>query len=175
MKFYFFSDGQYFGRDREDMTCPNCSNDIKTMTKTKRGNCVMLSSIMSLIFPCMALVCCLPSCHDVVHQCPDCKMVLGKYLHGYWNGPIDDPSIEEESSHTSCNPCGMCWGYSITPYKPDSCSANWFLGQDYVPSQHWSNEYNAPPCYLEPSKLEAIINKWPYGDSSRFDGMESRL
>ena len=149
------------------MTCPNCSNDIKTMTKTKCGSCVYFISIFSLIFPCMALACCLPSYHDVVHQCPDCKIVLGRYLNGYWNGPI---SIDGESFPTSCDSC-MCWGHNQDPYKSDSCTANCLLGQEYVPSQHWSNEYNAP-CNLEASESEAIINKWPYGYSSRFEDME---
>ena len=151
------------------MTCPNCSNDIKTMTKTKCGGCVIcVIAPMSLIFPCMALACCLPSYHDVIHQCPDCKMVLGRYLNGYWNGPMSIDGEYGESVPTSCDPC-MCWGQD--PYKPDSCTANCLLGQEYVPSQHWSNEYNAP-CNLEPSESEAIINQWPYGDSSRFEDME---
>ena len=68
----------------------------------------------------------------------------------------------------------MCWEHNQDPYQPDSCTANCLLGQNYAHSQHWSNEYNAP-CNLEETEAKAIINKWPYGDSSRFDGMESRL
>jgi len=61
--------------------CVKCGFQGMTRVKEKFGKGAMvLSSLLfvTLLWPCLALVCCSKSCKDYIHECPRCKHIVGK-------------------------------------------------------------------------------------------------
>ncbi|XP_072930513.1 LITAF domain-containing protein [Epargyreus clarus] len=65
------------------MICPSCHAEIDTETKTKPGLIAMVSGAIIFILGCFCgcclIPCCIESCMDVHHSCPNCSAYLGRY------------------------------------------------------------------------------------------------
>ncbi|XP_069104541.1 cell death-inducing p53-target protein 1 homolog [Argopecten irradians] len=62
--------------------CPHCRADIMTSTTYTTGNLAWLAFIFMFIFGfwlCCFIPFCLDGCKDVVHNCPNCGGVVGRY------------------------------------------------------------------------------------------------
>lgn len=64
-------------------TCPNCGLNIETVTRTEPGLIAYLSGALIFLFGfwcgCCLIPCCIDSCMDVHHSCPNCKAYIGRY------------------------------------------------------------------------------------------------
>lgn len=71
-----------FGELPMVMDCPVCQARITTKTERVNGNLTYLACGGLCLFGCW-LCCCFPFCmdsmQDVVHRCPSCSSILGKY------------------------------------------------------------------------------------------------
>ncbi|XP_021348900.1 cell death-inducing p53-target protein 1 homolog [Mizuhopecten yessoensis] len=62
--------------------CPHCHADIMTSTTYTAGNLVWISFILMFFFGfwlCCFIPFCVDGCKDVVHNCPNCGAVVGRY------------------------------------------------------------------------------------------------
>nr|BAN20724.1 conserved hypothetical protein [Riptortus pedestris] len=75
--------GAHVGPDPMSMQCPNCHMTIETSTKTEPGLIAYISGVLIFLFGfwcgCCLIPCCIDSCMDVHHTCPNCKAYLGRY------------------------------------------------------------------------------------------------
>jgi len=71
-----------FSEQPQVMDCPFCQARISTRTEKMSGNLTYLACFGLFLFgcwPCCCIPFCLDSMLDVVHKCPNCSSVLGKY------------------------------------------------------------------------------------------------
>ncbi|KAI1710780.1 LITAF-like zinc ribbon domain-containing protein [Ditylenchus destructor] len=64
------------------ITCPSCHHQVSTMISRRSGLAALFSGALLLLLGCICCVflpCCLDSCQDVKHTCPNCGAYLGKY------------------------------------------------------------------------------------------------
>ncbi|ODM99623.1 Lipopolysaccharide-induced tumor necrosis factor-alpha factor [Orchesella cincta] len=65
------------------MVCPHCYAEIETSTKTTPGLIAYISgtviALLGCFWGCCLIPCCVESCMDVHHNCPNCKAFLGRY------------------------------------------------------------------------------------------------
>ncbi|XP_071126345.1 lipopolysaccharide-induced tumor necrosis factor-alpha factor homolog isoform X1 [Mytilus edulis] len=63
--------------------CPACQADIMTSTRYETGTLTWISIGALCLFGCWLGCCliplCVDPCKDVVHSCPNCKQMVGKY------------------------------------------------------------------------------------------------
>ncbi|XP_033760430.1 cell death-inducing p53-target protein 1 homolog isoform X2 [Pecten maximus] len=63
-------------------TCPHCRADIMTSTTYTSGSMVWLAFLLMFFFGfwlCCFIPFCMDGCKDVVHNCPNCGGVVGRY------------------------------------------------------------------------------------------------
>src|SRR5260221_13374020 len=59
--------------------CPKCLKNVQTCTSKRFGTgSLCLCSLLTMCGLC-ALILCIDKGKDVVHECPECKTVIGKY------------------------------------------------------------------------------------------------
>lgn len=72
-----------FGPYSMQMTCPSCHSTITTETLTSPGLLTWILSgtllLMGCWLGCCLVPCCMRSCQDIEHRCPNCKAHLGIY------------------------------------------------------------------------------------------------
>ena len=63
------------------MVCPHCRNQVVTVVSYEPGNLTWLACFGLFFFTlcCFWIPFCIKSMKDVVHRCPRCGFVLGKY------------------------------------------------------------------------------------------------
>lgn len=65
------------------MICPSCHAEIDTATQTKPGLIAYISGatifLLGFVCGCCLIPCCIDSCMDVHHKCPNCGAYLGRY------------------------------------------------------------------------------------------------
>ncbi|XP_070554939.1 LITAF domain-containing protein-like [Ptychodera flava] len=65
-------------------SCANCRSDIVTRTEFEVGSMVWISCFVAVIFGlwlgCCLIPFCIPALKDVVHYCPNCNNVCGKFV-----------------------------------------------------------------------------------------------
>ncbi|XP_033230886.1 lipopolysaccharide-induced tumor necrosis factor-alpha factor homolog [Belonocnema kinseyi] len=72
------------GPDSTSTTCPNCGAQIMTVIKRKPSKVAYIISALFCVAGCCICAfvpCCMKSCKDVHHTCPNCETFLGKYEH----------------------------------------------------------------------------------------------
>uniref|UniRef100_A0A0A9ZGQ8 Lipopolysaccharide-induced tumor necrosis factor-alpha factor n=1 Tax=Lygus hesperus TaxID=30085 RepID=A0A0A9ZGQ8_LYGHE len=71
------------GPDSTHMICPHCRFEIESSTTRKPGIIAYLSGFVIFLLGCWCgcclLPCCIDSCMDVHHTCPNCNAYLGRY------------------------------------------------------------------------------------------------
>ncbi|XP_053210313.1 lipopolysaccharide-induced tumor necrosis factor-alpha factor homolog [Panonychus citri] len=72
-----------FGPYAQHAVCPKCREYVVTKTKSVTGALTWLSCIglfmLGCDFGCCLVPCCVDSCRDVQHKCPNCGCRIGKY------------------------------------------------------------------------------------------------
>lgn len=70
-----------FGPDPMQVTCGNCHMTVTTTTTWQNGGCACLAVfiVCILCWPCFWLPLVMNSCKDVIHTCPSCGSMLGRY------------------------------------------------------------------------------------------------
>ncbi|XP_075264342.1 uncharacterized protein LOC142356286 isoform X1 [Convolutriloba macropyga] len=71
------------GTDPMQVTCPNCQQNVTTQLDYQKG-CLTwlicgLLCLFGLFLGCCLIPFCVNSCKDVVHTCPNCKVVIGTH------------------------------------------------------------------------------------------------
>ena len=62
--------------------CPYCKENITTNTQPKMGLLAWLvvgGLVLTCLWPCACIPCCVDDLKDVTHQCPNCNAILGTY------------------------------------------------------------------------------------------------
>ncbi|MCL4138142.1 UNVERIFIED_CONTAM: hypothetical protein GTU68_023977 [Idotea baltica] len=71
------------GGESTHMICPGCHAEINTKTESspslKAYLCGALLCLIGCDLGCCFIPCCMDSCMEVKHVCPNCKSFLGKY------------------------------------------------------------------------------------------------
>ncbi|CAK1554977.1 unnamed protein product [Leptosia nina] len=71
------------GPQATHMICPSCHGEMNTATQTKPGLIAYIAGsilcILGLFCGCCLIPCCIDSCMDVHHKCPNCGAYLGRY------------------------------------------------------------------------------------------------
>ncbi|XP_054276275.1 LITAF domain-containing protein-like [Macrosteles quadrilineatus] len=71
------------GSQPTHMICPHCYSEITTKTKTEPGLIAYISGTLIALFGficgCCLIPCCIDSCMNVIHSCPNCNTYLGRY------------------------------------------------------------------------------------------------
>ena len=71
-----------FNASPAKMKCPYCKADITTRTQPKMGLLawlVVAGLVLTCLWPCAFIPCCVDDLKDVTHQCPSCNAILGAY------------------------------------------------------------------------------------------------
>ncbi|UXI18806.1 MyD88 [Sarcoptes scabiei] len=69
------------GRQPIECYCPCCRQNIVTDTESVPGflTCLMAGLFCATgLWCCCCIPCCIDSCKDIEHRCPDCQFVFGK-------------------------------------------------------------------------------------------------
>ncbi|VVD02805.1 LITAF domain-containing protein-like [Leptidea sinapis] len=65
------------------MICPSCHGEIDSATKKKPGVIAYIAGslicLLGFFCGCCLIPCCIDSCMDVHHKCPNCGAYLGRY------------------------------------------------------------------------------------------------
>ena len=64
------------------MLCPYCKENITTVTQPEMGLLAWLvvgGLVITCLWPCACIPCCVDDLKDVNHQCPSCNAILGTY------------------------------------------------------------------------------------------------
>lgn len=72
-------------------TCPYCSRDIETKTYVEDSQLAIKMFGIMCFMGCCCCACiplCLQSLHEVTHQCPKCRMILGVYSPSLWMSDV---------------------------------------------------------------------------------------
>ncbi|XP_052104672.1 LITAF domain-containing protein-like [Mytilus californianus] len=62
--------------------CPSCKSNVVTQIKFEIGCITVLATFLLCLFGfylCCFIPCCVGRWKDVVHLCPNCKYIIGKY------------------------------------------------------------------------------------------------
>ncbi|XP_056006831.1 LITAF domain-containing protein-like [Ostrea edulis] len=63
--------------------CPHCGSDVITSTMFETGTVTWLACAITAFVGCWLGCClipfCVDGCKDVVHSCPNCQQVVGRY------------------------------------------------------------------------------------------------
>ncbi|XP_044004019.1 lipopolysaccharide-induced tumor necrosis factor-alpha factor homolog [Aphidius gifuensis] len=68
-----------FGPQTCRMTCPHCHALIDTTTERELSPIGLLSVLLLFGSLCCCIPCCIDSCNNVKHNCPNCRAYLGQY------------------------------------------------------------------------------------------------
>ncbi|XP_076317417.1 lipopolysaccharide-induced tumor necrosis factor-alpha factor homolog [Tachypleus tridentatus] len=68
-----------FGDNPAQTTCPNCQNNIISVTEKQNGTLSYLMAVIVCLLccPCFWIPLVVDTCKDTVHTCPSCKAHLG--------------------------------------------------------------------------------------------------
>ncbi|XP_028968927.1 lipopolysaccharide-induced tumor necrosis factor-alpha factor homolog [Galendromus occidentalis] len=69
-----------YGDQPVPTTCPNCNQRVVTELSYEAGGLTYLAAFGIALFfwcGCCLIPCCLDSCKDVYHRCPECRVQLG--------------------------------------------------------------------------------------------------
>ncbi|KAF7271583.1 LITAF domain-containing protein-like [Rhynchophorus ferrugineus] len=71
------------GPNPTHMVCPHCGAEIDTSTKSEPSTKAYIASLILCVIGCFwgccLIPCCMDSCRNVKHKCPNCDSYLGTY------------------------------------------------------------------------------------------------
>lgn len=74
---------QHFRDTPMRMNCPSCKADIITSTNYEVGTLTWVIAGVIFLVGCVGGCClipfCMDGCKDVIHTCPNCRQIIGRY------------------------------------------------------------------------------------------------
>lgn len=71
------------GPNATHMICPNCHAEVETSIRKEPGLIAYITgaviALLGGIWGCCLIPCCIDSCLDVHHTCPNCENYIGRY------------------------------------------------------------------------------------------------
>jgi lipopolysaccharide-induced tumor necrosis factor-alpha factor len=74
-----------YGKSPMTMTCPHCSSQIQTSTKSEAGPLAwIIGGVLCFmgLWCCACIPCCIDDLNRVEHRCPNCNAFLGAFKGG---------------------------------------------------------------------------------------------